>query len=179
MICCTATTFLPCRSLQCPGCAVKAQGHLAGEVAGLSTLTALNMQNNQLNGSLPAAYGEEGALPRLLNLVLSNNQLSGRRRAEHCATSAAGQQAMAVFAAAPAPVAHGFCAACAAFRLPLQAPCETSAAIARRHAAGGMGRTRGAPCTLAAGSGVQPPDWRAAGAAGPALPPHPVSLALL
>ncbi|KAI7838603.1 hypothetical protein COHA_007611 [Chlorella ohadii] len=79
---CDADGRLSSVSLQCPGCAVKAQGHLADEVAGLSTLTALNMQNNQLNGSLPAAYGEEGALPRLLNLVLSNNQLSGTLPAE-------------------------------------------------------------------------------------------------
>ncbi|PRW39362.1 serine threonine- kinase [Chlorella sorokiniana] len=64
-------------SLQCPGCEVKAQGHLAEEVAKLHTLTALNMQNNALNGTLPAAYGAPGALPRLLSLVLSNNQLSG------------------------------------------------------------------------------------------------------
>ena len=68
---------MPCRSLQCPGCKVKAQGHLADEEAELSTLTALNMQSNQLNGTLPAAYGAAGVLPRLLNLVLSSNQLSG------------------------------------------------------------------------------------------------------
>lgn len=70
-------SYTPCRSLQCPGCPVKAQGHVAEEVADLPTLTAFNFQNNQLNGTLPAGYGAPGALPRLLNLVLSNNQLSG------------------------------------------------------------------------------------------------------
>lgn len=67
----------PCSSLQCPGCAVKAQGQLPEEVAALPTLAALNLQQNELNGTLPEEYGAVGALPRLVNLVLVNNQLTG------------------------------------------------------------------------------------------------------
>lgn len=66
-----------CRSLQCPGCAVKAEGSLPEEVARLPTLATLNLQQNRLAGPLPWQYAAQGALPRLLNLIVTDNRLTG------------------------------------------------------------------------------------------------------
>lgn len=56
---------------------MKAQGTLPPELATITTLQTLNMQQNQYSGGLPPEYGSPGAFPSLLSLVLQQNQLTG------------------------------------------------------------------------------------------------------
>ena len=130
---------------------MKAQGHLAEEVAELSTLTALNMQSNQLNGTLPAAYSAAGVLPRLLNLVLSSNQLSGASvhmmpgGGWHSGLAGAGWCARNVHAA----FGHSMRASGTRIQGPL------AALAVCRHAPAGVGGSGGAACPLPAGARLQ------------------------
>lgn len=64
----------PCRSsLQSVGLV----GPLPEALGGLRRLEVLNLESNQLTGTLPAAWGSTNTLSRLQQLLLSGNRLGG------------------------------------------------------------------------------------------------------
>lgn len=56
------------RSLQCDNCAVPAAGTLPPALANLTAVTTINLQGNELRGTLPLEWGAPGALQALQNL---------------------------------------------------------------------------------------------------------------
>ncbi|KAL4437441.1 hypothetical protein ABPG75_004580 [Micractinium tetrahymenae] len=76
-ITCTDQQQVQSISLQCDNCAAPAAGPLPAALANLSAVTTINLQGNELRGTLPPEWGAQGALPALQNLYLNDNQFTG------------------------------------------------------------------------------------------------------
>lgn len=66
-----------CRSLQCIGCPLRAQGTLPDELSLLSSITTVDLTGQNFTRGIPSSWFKTDSWPELKNLFLTNNPLGG------------------------------------------------------------------------------------------------------
>jgi hypothetical protein len=133
-------------ALQCPACPLKAEGTVASNLSAIMPMTTVNLQQQNLSGTLPPSFGGDGAFPSLINLLLSQNRLSGGAQQLlflHCCMSRC----------RTGPGRRGWTCPAGCFSF-----------MSRRHRASSLGRPRLLPQPGAPHPVWQQPDGPAAGA---------------